>query len=74
MKDAMLHVANYFFYIFHTLLILFNLFGWIFPKMRRLNLLTLIITFASWGSIRFMERLGILFFNGLALRHFAKIR
>ncbi|UJH67338.1 DUF2784 family protein [Allomuricauda sp. SCSIO 65647] len=48
MKDLFLHLANYFFYIFHTALILFNLFGWLHPKTRRLNLITLSITFGSW--------------------------
>lgn len=39
---------NYFFFSFHTLLILFNSFGWIFPKTRKWNLLTLLITAFSW--------------------------
>ncbi len=37
-----------FFFAFHTLLILFNLTGWIWRKTRRLNLLTLGLTGASW--------------------------
>lgn len=37
-----------FFVIFHTSLILFNLFGWIWQKTRRLNLITLLLTGASW--------------------------
>ena len=45
------HIANIFFYVFHTVLILFNLFGWLIPGLRRLNLLTLLITFASWGLL-----------------------
>ena len=51
MEDAWWHIANYFFYVFHTVLILFNLFGWIFPSTRRLNLITLLLTFASWGLL-----------------------
>ncbi len=39
---------NYFFFAFHTLLILFNIFGWIFRKTRKWNLLTLLITAFSW--------------------------
>ena len=39
---------NYFFFFFHTALILFNSFGWIFPKLRRLNLITLLLTAFSW--------------------------
>lgn len=48
MNDTTLHLANYFFYIFHTALILFNLFGWLYVKMRKLNLIALLATFSSW--------------------------
>jgi hypothetical protein len=37
-----------FFTIFHTSLVLFNLFGWIWKKTRRLNLITLLLTGGSW--------------------------
>lgn len=37
-----------FFVIFHTLLILFNLTGWIWKRTRRLNLIVLVLTGASW--------------------------
>jgi Protein of Unknown function (DUF2784) len=37
-----------FFLIFHTLLILFNLFGWIWRKTRIANLITLLLTGGSW--------------------------
>jgi len=40
-----------FFVIFHTSLILFNLFGWIWQKTRRLNLITLLLTGASWSFL-----------------------
>jgi Protein of Unknown function (DUF2784) len=46
--DVGLHLANYFFYAFHAVLILFNLLGWLYKKTRKLNLITLLITFASW--------------------------
>src|SRR3954469_1950050 len=39
---------NYFFFCFHTALIFFNTFGWIFRKTRRWNLLTLLLTAFSW--------------------------
>jgi hypothetical protein len=39
---------NYFFFIFHTTLILFNIAGWIFPSTRKWNLITLLITAGSW--------------------------
>ena len=39
---------NYFFFCFHSLLILFNSLGWIFRKTRRWNLFTLLLTACSW--------------------------
>ena len=36
------------FVVFHTALILFNLLGWMVPRTRRLNLLTLVLTGGSW--------------------------
>jgi hypothetical protein len=41
-------LLNYFFIAFHTALILFNSLGWAFYKTRKLNLLTLSLTFCSW--------------------------
>jgi len=41
-------VLDIFFVIFHTSLIFFNLFGWIWRKTRILNLLLLGLTGASW--------------------------
>jgi len=41
-------VLNYFFFFFHTFIIFFNSFGWIFPKFRKWNLLTLLLTAFSW--------------------------
>jgi len=37
-----------FFIIFHTFLALFNLFGWIWRKTRKINLLMLLLTLFSW--------------------------
>jgi hypothetical protein len=39
---------NSFFFIFHTVLTLFNMIGWIFPATRKWNLLTLLLTAFSW--------------------------
>ncbi len=36
------------FIVFHTSLIFFNLFGWIWIKTRKLNLYTLLLTGGSW--------------------------
>ena len=37
-----------FFTVFHTCLVLFNLFGWIWKKTRPYNLISLLLTGASW--------------------------
>jgi hypothetical protein len=42
------HILDIFFIIFHSSLVIFNLFGWIFRKTRILNLITLTLTGASW--------------------------
>ena len=44
----LLHILDIFFVIFHTSLILFNLFGWIWERTRKLNLIILSLTGASW--------------------------
>ncbi len=41
-------LADILFVVFHTSLILFNLFGWIWAKTRLANLVTILVTFASW--------------------------
>jgi hypothetical protein len=41
-------ILNYFFFIFHTVLILFNCFGWIVPRLRKWNLIVLLLTAISW--------------------------
>ena len=42
------HILDIFFVVFHSSLIFFNVFGWIWKKTRVLNLITLILTGASW--------------------------
>jgi hypothetical protein len=44
----MLALMNVAFLVGHTLLILFNLFGWAFRRTRKLHLLCLIATLFSW--------------------------
>ena len=39
---------NIFFFVFHTLLMLFNCLGWGWKKTRRWNLITLLLTAGSW--------------------------
>jgi hypothetical protein len=41
-------LLDIFFLIFHTILIFFNLFGWIWKRTRKLNLIVLSLTGASW--------------------------
>jgi hypothetical protein len=43
-----------FFVFFHSLLILFNLFGWIWKRTRKFNLITLLLTGLSWLLLRFI--------------------
>jgi len=40
-----------FFFVFHTTLILFNLFGWIWKKTRVANLIVLLLTAFSWSVL-----------------------
>ncbi|MBN1904429.1 MAG: DUF2784 domain-containing protein [Deltaproteobacteria bacterium] len=42
------HIADIAFVVFHTSLILFNILGWIWKKTRLANLVSILITFASW--------------------------
>ncbi|MDH4218503.1 MAG: DUF2784 domain-containing protein [Candidatus Aminicenantes bacterium] len=39
---------NIFFFVFHTCIILFNIFGWIWKKTRLANLILLSLTAFSW--------------------------
>lgn len=48
MDDLFLYMANFFFFVLHTVLISFNLFGWLLKRTRKLNLITLLITFGPW--------------------------
>jgi len=41
-------ILDLFFLVFHTSLILFNLFGWIWKRTRLWNLITLLLTASSW--------------------------
>jgi len=41
-------VLDKFFFVFHTVLIVFNLFGWVWTKTRRANLVVLMLTAGSW--------------------------
>ncbi len=51
MPDALLKFLDVFFFAFHTVLILFNIFGWLVPKWRLANLITLSLTAFSWFAL-----------------------
>ncbi len=42
------HLADIFFVLFHSSIIVFNLFGWIWKKTRAANLVLLLLTGGSW--------------------------
>lgn len=46
--NLLYHIIDYFFLVFHSALILFNVFGWIWKKTQRWNLATLLLTGGSW--------------------------
>jgi hypothetical protein len=48
MTETALHILNIMFFIFHGVLILFNVFGWLFKRTRFWNLITLLVTASSW--------------------------
>ncbi|MBI5219369.1 MAG: DUF2784 domain-containing protein [Bacteroidia bacterium] len=47
-----------FFLVFHTLLIFFNLFGWIWKRTRKINLVTLLLTGLSWFALGIFYGIG----------------
>ena len=47
-KQLILEIIDYFFILLHSALILFNVFGWIVPRWRFANLITLSLTAFSW--------------------------
>jgi hypothetical protein len=51
-------VADIFFVIFHTGLILFNLLGWIWKPLRPWNLAALLLTGASWFILGIFYGIG----------------
>ena len=61
MEIFLLKLLNYFFFTFHSLLVLFNLFGWIFPKTRKLHFFSLVITLFSWVVLGFWKGFGYCF-------------
>ena len=48
------HILDIFFVVFHTSIIFFNLFGWVWRKTRKFNLILLVLTGASWLFLGFI--------------------
>ena len=48
MPESLLKFLDLFFFGFHSILILFNVFGWMVPRWRFANLITLCLTAFSW--------------------------
>ncbi|HOP05505.1 MAG TPA: DUF2784 domain-containing protein [Tenuifilaceae bacterium] len=51
-------ILDWFFTVFHSLLILFNLFGWIWKPLRKANLILLMLTGGSWTILGIFFGLG----------------
>lgn len=56
--ETNLIVADYFFLVFHTGLIVFNLTGWIWRPLRKWHLACIVLTFASWLLLGIWYGLG----------------
>ncbi len=54
----MLKALDVFFMVFHSLFVVFNLFGWMFYSTRRWNLLLLLITGSSWFILGIFYGIG----------------
>ncbi|TVR31125.1 MAG: DUF2784 family protein [Spirochaetaceae bacterium] len=54
----LLRALDLFFVVFHTVLIVFSLFGWIVPRLRRANLVVLLLIAASWLGLGMFYGLG----------------
>ncbi len=54
----MLATLNILFWVFHTGLIVFNVFGWMWIKTRRWNLITQCLTLGSWLGMGAFKGIG----------------
>lgn len=57
----MLVFLNILYTILHIVITLFNMVGWIFPKTRKLHLITIALTFGSWFILGFWYGFGYCF-------------
>ncbi len=61
MPHTLLILLHYLFFVFHTLLIVFNLFGWLFAKTRRLHFYSMVLLLFSWGVLGIWKGFGYCF-------------
>lgn len=54
----MYELLDKFFLVFHSLVIVFNLFGWMWKRTRRANLLLLVLTAVSWFVLGLWKGIG----------------
>ncbi len=54
----MLQFIDVFFVVFHSALILFNLFGWIVPRLRKAHLVCVLLTGGSWFVLGLFYGIG----------------
>ena len=54
----LLRALDLFFVAFHTVLIVFSLLGWIVPRLRRANLVVLLLIAGSWLGLGMFYGLG----------------
>ncbi|HNW99464.1 MAG TPA: DUF2784 domain-containing protein [Bacteroidales bacterium] len=52
------HFLDWFFLIFHAIVTLFNLFGWVWKKTRKANLILLMLTGLSWFVLGIFYGIG----------------
>ncbi|MDX5478138.1 MAG: DUF2784 domain-containing protein [Cyclobacteriaceae bacterium] len=57
-SPILLDIVDLFFLIFHSVLILFNLFAWIWKPLRKWHLVTISLTLASWVFLGFFYGWG----------------
>ncbi len=54
----MYYLLDKFFFVFHSTIIVFNLFGWMWKKTRRANLIVLSLTGGSWFGLGIWYGIG----------------
>lgn len=58
MAVTIYHVADWLFMVLHPVIILFNLFGWMWKRTRKANLVLLLLTAFSWFVLGIWKGIG----------------